>query len=118
MTFNPPHPKHKAIRLHGKAYAELKRKVWIRDGGRCVTCNAKVPLKDWDGQFDRFTCAHLSHIKSRGAGGDDTPENTQIKCYSCHIGKEHGPRWNKRLIKSEHSLSIRVYRNAINFTDE
>jgi 5-methylcytosine-specific restriction endonuclease McrA len=77
-------PKHKPIRLKGKALKALRESAYQRDLGRCVKCDKPLPLYG-----DIFTRAHLSHIKSRGAGGGDTLENTQIKCYQCHIVKEH-----------------------------
>lgn len=88
--FNPQ-PKNKAKRLRGKDLEDLRRDVYDRDGGRCVDCGQWVPLNG-----DVFTRAHLAHIISRGAGGSDIMENTQIKCPFCHLQKEHGPRWSKR----------------------
>lgn len=77
-----PCPKNKTIRLTGRAYTLLRMEVYKRDGRCCVDCH----------KFLQFEEAHLCHIISKGAGGSDTPENTQIKCADCHI-KEHGPRW-------------------------
>jgi hypothetical protein len=85
-----PCPKPKTIRLKGKAYAKLRLEAWVRAGGCCEDCFRYVPLKG----DTVFEIAHLSHIKSRGAGGSDTLDNVKIKCYGCHIGIEHGPRWS------------------------
>jgi len=80
-----PVPKHKTTRLKGKELEALRFAVWERDGHRCVTCGRPVPLNG-----NVFERAHLAHIRSRGAGGEDTPENTRIKCFHCHIIQEHG----------------------------
>ncbi len=82
-------PKPHSIRLHGKAYANFRRQVAKRAGYHCEECGRFAPVLDWDGVFDVFTCGHVSHKKSRGAGGGDTLENSMWKCYECHIGLEH-----------------------------
>ena len=84
-------PKHKPIRLNKKDRAELRRLQWEKQLGRCAVCGMPVNLKG----DSIFNTAHLSHIKSVGAGGGDTEENTCIKCFSCHCDIEHGPRWSK-----------------------
>lgn len=33
---------------------------------------------------------HVHHIKSRGAGGDDTPENLVTLCFNCHTEVHNG----------------------------
>jgi len=80
-----PQPKKKRIELKGKAYSALRKAKWQEQGGHCAECDRWVPL---DGDTV-FNTAHLAHIKSRGSGGDDTPENTRILCYRCHILREH-----------------------------
>ena len=98
-----PDPKPIRIKLKGKAYTELKRKVYYRDKGRCQgpskipekkKCYKWLPLTE-NGVFNEFTCAHLSHIKSRGSGGDDTEENTEILCFNCHRAYEDG-KWKHK----------------------
>jgi len=88
-----PQPKIKPIRLKGAEYQRFRRKVFLRYGGACVSCNKPAPLYDSDGQFNIFSCGHVAHIKSHGAGGGDTLDNARWKCFDCHIGKEHGPRF-------------------------
>ena len=87
-----PDPKPQTIRLKGKAYKEFRETLYRRDKGMCQDCDKWVPLYD-GGVFNLFTCAHVAHIKSRGAGGGDTLDNAKLKCYECHINKEHGPQW-------------------------
>ena len=86
-----PQPKQKAIRLYGKAKTEFKRGLYLnRAKSRCETCKKPVPLAG-----TVFQIAHLSHIKSYGAGGGDTEDNCLIECYKCHIEGRHGPKWSK-----------------------
>ena len=74
------------VRLTGKALQELRRERWEADGRKCTAegCGVPLPLNG-----DVFTRAHLAHIKSRGAGGGDTFENTRTRCFRCHIELEH-----------------------------
>ena len=82
------YPKPTRIRLSGTKYSKLKKAVYKRDNGKCQVCGIWLPLSDGE-VFNVFTCAHLSHIKSRGSGGEDTPENTEILCFKHHMEK-HG----------------------------
>jgi len=77
-------PKHKRIALKGKAYSELRKALYERAKGYCETCCKYAPLLDHEGQFDIFACGHVSHIKSKGAGGDDSMENCLYECFSCN----------------------------------
>jgi len=88
------YPKPTRVRLSQSHLKVLKQMKWKQAGGLCEECGEWVPLLD-NGVFDVFTCAHLAHIRSRGAGGSDTPENTRILCPKCHMG-EHGPQWSNR----------------------
>ena len=86
MNYFRPDPKHKPIRLNAAQFSQLKRELYFqRAHGRCEVC--KNPLS--------IGRCHLAHIISRGAGGDDTAENTMIKCIRCHLLIEHGPRFTK-----------------------
>ena len=67
------------IHLKGKAMEELRRRVFVRDGWACRGCGASCS----------WASGHLAHIKSRGAGGSDTEENTRLLCGNCHRA-EHG----------------------------
>ena len=83
-------PKIKPIRLRGKAKTEFKRLLFFnRARGRCERCN--IPLR-LTGSL--FVAAHLSHVRSYGAGGGDTEDNCLIECPECHLNKRHGPRWS------------------------
>lgn len=85
-------PKHKRVELSPSAWSKLREKVWRKQHGLCAECGRWVRL---DGDTV-FNTAHLAHKKSRGAGGDDTEENTRMLCYRCHMIDEHGPRWSRR----------------------
>ena len=94
LSHNKPVPKKKPVRLSGKAYQKFRKQVWKRAYGFCENCGVYVPLLMPEGGFDKYYCGHVSHIKSRGAGGEDTLENVTWECFSCHSAK-HGPRWER-----------------------
>lgn len=78
----PPYPKpDPPVRLNPKARVRLRRETWTKQKGRCADCGKVVELSG----TSLFSLAHLHHIKSRGAGGSDTPENVQILCPKCHV---------------------------------
>lgn len=84
-----PVQKKKRTELKGKAYSNLRKALYDRAGGRCENPECKnkgkpLPLFDSEGQFDIFSCGHVSHIKSKGAGGDDSMENCLYECFSCN----------------------------------
>ena len=97
MTFNPQ-PKNKPVRLKGKKKAEFKARVYKRDGGKCQDPKCDTPDRVLPRSGSVFEFAHLSHIKSYGAGGGDTMDNVKWKCNHCHIEIEHGPQWGKGAI--------------------
>ena len=72
-------PKHKAIRLKGKAKIALYRAVYERDDGRCQRCRAWVP---------EGTIPH--HITFKSQGGSDIESNLALLCPSCHYRIHHG----------------------------
>lgn len=83
--------KNETTRLKGKKLRKLRHDVYARAGGCCEECGAPAPE---NGSI--FYRGHLSHIKSRGAGGEDSTNNTRWLCPRCHIydGGEHGLRWS------------------------
>ena len=82
----------KPILLSGKAFTEFRRKVAERAKFKCADCGRYAPSLVY-GVFDVFNCGHVAHIKRRNVGGD-VMSNVLWKCYNCHIGNEHGPRWS------------------------
>lgn len=77
------------IRLKGEALTALREEVKARDGMRCRECGRRVydDVPDWANNK-----AHLAHKIGRGRGGDDTRENTEIRCRECHFRWEHAPK--------------------------
>ena len=100
------YPKKKPIRLKGKAKKDFRIAVGTRAYFHCEICGIYAPV-DFYGEFDLHYCGHVSHIKSYGAGGGDTMDNVKWKCFSCHIEKEHGPRWSKTATAEPDSGSVR-----------
>jgi hypothetical protein len=49
---------------------------------------------------DVFERGHLVHLKSKGAGGAWTMENTRWGCFECHLGEMHekGTKVSDRLV--------------------
>jgi hypothetical protein len=65
--------------------------VYERAQGRCEVrkhpeCSGDRILP-WGG--DLFVIGHLAHIKSKGAGGEFTEENTVWSCWKCHLISGH-----------------------------
>lgn len=86
-----PQPKTKVVLLSTAKLTALKHLLYYgRAKEQCEQCGEWVPLIG-----SVFEAAHLSHIIPRKRGGD-LESNLEIKCYDCHIGIEHGPRWTKK----------------------
>lgn len=70
------------IRRSGPEMSDLRDRVFLRSQGICERnlrgCQGYTPYK----------LGNLSHIRSRGAGGSDTEENTLWSCFPCHV-KSH-----------------------------
>ena len=69
-----PNPKKPPIRLSKKEYQALRLVIYTKQYGICKGCGFWFPE-------NRFS---LHHIKSRGAGGDDSEENVEGYCVGCH----------------------------------
>jgi hypothetical protein len=85
----PIFEKPTCVRLTGEELAALRLERFTLDHWHCVECGMKVSdnLPDWHPRK-----AHLAHITSRGAGGQDTLWNSRTKCLSCHLPLEHHPK--------------------------
>lgn len=46
----------------------------------------------------RWGVVHVHHIKTRGSGGGDVPENLISLCYECHT-KAHAGKLSKEFLK-------------------
>jgi hypothetical protein len=62
--------------------AWLKRGVFYRDNGRCVTCG-----KDLTGVPVTGEAVHYDHILPLASGGSNDPTNFQLLCASCNLRK-------------------------------
>lgn len=93
----PAVPKIKLIRLKGKAKTAFRIALYDREGGLCQGCHKYAPLY-YDGTyFHPYYCGHVSHIKSRGAGGADTMDNVMWHCFNCHRDwEDHTGRYKNR----------------------
>jgi 5-methylcytosine-specific restriction endonuclease McrA len=88
-----PRVRKTVVRLRGAEMAELRQSVFQRDGGKCVDCGRTVHHRRGEGWGELM---ELSHLKSRGAGGGDTMENTVSRCSSCHKqSHDYGPSGQK-----------------------
>lgn len=70
-------PKHKQVRLKGKAMLALVKTVYERDQHRCVNCGKYV----YEGHKPH-------HEPPKSHGGQDVLENMVLLCYDCHY-KRH-----------------------------
>jgi len=76
------------VRLYGRALTELRNACWLRDEGRCQSCDTptyKNPL--FDGDPMAFDMAHIRNKRMYG----DVLENVRTLCHHCH-SKEHSGR--------------------------
>jgi hypothetical protein len=71
-----PRANRTAINIYRHVSPEVRKKVYHRDGGRCVMCGATVGL-----QYD--------HIIPVSRGGGNTTENIQLLCQNCNALKSN-----------------------------
>ena len=60
------------------SWRRMRREVLIRDGWQCKSCG-KVCVARRE--------AHVDHIVDKKDGGEDSLENLQTLCHSCHSKK-------------------------------
>lgn len=87
----------------------------MREKGICQECGAFAQLLEKTGKFNKWTCGHMAHIKSEGAGGEDVPENMKWKCPTCHLGVEHAPQFSNGKTKIDAPKSAVLLNTARNF---
>lgn len=82
MSLTVPIPKAKRLRLRGRQMSELREAVFTRDKNVCVDCGVFHTV---------WNPLQLSHNQPRSLGGEDTPENTAVRCWRCHVKRDgHG----------------------------
>lgn len=64
-------------RVSGSARVSLKRRVYVRDSGKCCMCGRVVDLHD----------SELDHRIALQFGGDNDESNLWTLCIECHAGK-------------------------------
>lgn len=64
-------------RISGSARVGLKRRIWVRDGGRCCMCSRPSDLHE----------SELDHRIALQFGGDNSERNLWTLCIECHAGK-------------------------------
>lgn len=80
--------------------ARVKRAAWLRSGGHCERCTAKL----FPGKIE------YDHVLPDGLGGEPTLENCECVCSACHTAKTHGqdrPRIHKAERQAKRHLGIR-----------
>jgi hypothetical protein len=62
---------------------EVKKAVWVRDGGRCCHCR----ISDDEAVRKYGEHLHYDHIVPFSRNGADTEENCQLLCRGCDLAK-------------------------------
>lgn len=65
----------------------IRERIYNRALESCEDCFRWVRLES--GEWDSM---HLSHTKSKGAGGDWADSNLQCLCLTCHLVGKHNPK--------------------------
>ncbi len=64
-------PKNSPLRLDPASYADMRRRVFQRDGWRCQLCGSMSGVE-------------VHHTEYRSQGGSDCEENLITLCSECH----------------------------------
>jgi 5-methylcytosine-specific restriction endonuclease McrA len=65
----------------------LRRRVWERDGGRCVLCKVACRPRKMD-RYDRSAdLGEIDHIIPKSRGGRNTMANLRLLCKTCNRQK-------------------------------
>jgi 5-methylcytosine-specific restriction endonuclease McrA len=79
-----------------------RRNLWLRDGGRCVYCEAKVTLNS-------FT---IDHVLPRSQGGTSSWDNLVTSCQSCNNRKGNRRLKPNELAQMHHPFVPKLTRAA------
>ena len=69
--------------MEARGAADLRERVYRRDGWRCVYCGRSFPAEELT----------LDHVQPRVRGGDDSAGNLVASCRSCNTLKGGQPAW-------------------------
>ena len=75
-------------RGYGAAWRKLRIMILARDP-ICVRCG-------------RMPSVVVDHLKPKARGGDDSPDNLQGLCDSCHTKKTASDRWGSDVLNRRH----------------
>ena len=67
------------------AAKQLRRLVWMRDGGKCRACRTPVKLAG-----ETLEVGHAHHVCFRSQGGENTTRNLAMLCVTCHMAAHNG----------------------------
>ncbi len=73
-----------AKQLRGSRAAEMRGRLALRDGPRCVYCSTE--FDPWD-----TTAVHIDHRQPRSLGGTNDIENLALACATCNMRKAAKP---------------------------
>ena len=65
----------------------IRHRIYLRSGGYCEECGRFIieEAGEWNSM-------HLSHTKSKGAGGSWEDDNLKALCITCHLVGVHRPK--------------------------
>jgi 5-methylcytosine-specific restriction endonuclease McrA len=71
------------IRKRVQFSPEVKKAVWVRDGGRCRHCG----ISDDEAMRRYGEHLHYDHVVPFSRGGSDSEQNCQLLCRGCDLAK-------------------------------
>lgn len=71
-----------AQRKTGRALMDTRKRIWLRDGARCVDCGELVDI-----QGGTARPCEIDHEVPLWAGGSDDDGNRRLRCVGCHAAK-------------------------------
>ncbi len=66
-------------------WAQIRERIWERDGGKCVRCGCETKLKKQKADPPGTIYAHIDHIVEKSRDGKDSDENLRTLCATCHV---------------------------------
>lgn len=90
--------KRESVQIPDRPHISDKRRlaIYLRDGGRCQACNAKVGKGEY----------HIDHDEQRWLAGDDSDENLRVLCIPCHKPKTAKDASERAKVRGMSKLSL------------